>query len=66
MSYVFIKWFQDFVTGANDALNWLVSKPFANIAGLPDTIKVLTPLMLVGIGGLLIFITLAIVKWLLS
>lgn len=66
MNYIFLKWFQDFTTGASDAINWLVSKPFANVAGLPNEIKVLTPLMLVGFGGLLVFIIVAVVKWVIS
>lgn len=66
MAYTLFKWFQDFAAKGSLAFNWLVSKPFQGIQGIPTEIQNLTPLALVGLGGLLIFIAVAVVKWVLS
>ena len=63
MANTFILWLQNFLAGMTTAGAWLVSKPFSDIAGIPDTIKNLTPLGLIGLSGLIAFIVVAIVKW---
>lgn len=66
MTYTFFKWFQDFAQKGGVAFNWLISKPFSNIEGIPNDIQNITPLALVGLGGLLVFIIVAVVKWVIS
>lgn len=64
MANTFILWLQTFLTGIGQAGDWLVSKPFQD-TGI-ETLQDLTPLALIGIGGLIIFIVVAIVKWVIS
>lgn len=66
MANTFLKWVQDFIYEGQNAMEFLMSKPFANVAGMPDTIKGMTPLALIGLSGLLVFITIAVVKWVIS
>ena len=66
MANTFLLWVQDFIYSGKDAMDFLTSKPFADIAGLPSNMQNLTPLALIGLGGLLIFIIAAIVKWVIS
>lgn len=66
MADSFILWFQNFCGGISKAFVFITSKPFENIAGLPNNIANLTPLELIGIGGLMVFIVVAIVKWVIS
>ena len=63
MANTFLKWLQNFIYEGQDALEFLTSKPFSNISVLPDTLKNLTPLALIGLSGLMAFIIVAIVKW---
>lgn len=66
MTYTFFEWFQGFITGSSNAFDFLLSKPFADIKGVPTELQNITPLMLVGISGLLIFIIVAVVKWIIK
>lgn len=66
MANTFLKWLQDFIYDGQSALSFLTSKPFSSILGLPDSIKNITPLALIGLSGLLVFITIAVAKWVIS
>lgn len=66
MANSFLKWVQDFIHSGKEAMDFLTSKPFAGIPGLSSDIKNLTPLALIGLGGLLVFIIAAVVKWVIS
>lgn len=65
MATGFIKWFQDFCTNCTYAYNFLLSTPFKDLTGAPESIQNLNFLELIGFGGLAVFIGIAIVKWLL-
>lgn len=55
-------WIQDLFSGVGNAFEFLTSKPFADIPALANV----TPLSLITIGGLIIFIGIAVVKWVIS
>ena len=65
MANGFFTWIQGFLKGASEGWQWLNSKPFQNLTAFPQ-IQNLTPLALIGISGLIIFIGVAIVKWVIS
>lgn len=64
MANTLLTWFQNFCAGLSEAGAWLISTPFKD-SGI-DAIKDLTPLMLISLTGLIIFIGVAIVKWVIS
>lgn len=66
MANGFLLWFQNFLKGVNEAFNFLNTKIFANVPNIDDSLKNLTLLELIGIGGLTIFIVVALIKWLVS
>ena len=51
-----LTWFRSIVNGVGDLANWL-TQPFDLLGSS------ITPLSLVGIGGLLIFVGFAVVNW---
>ena len=61
----FLIWTQDFVKGASEGWQWLNSTPFSDLQAFP-ALASLTPLGLIGIGGLIIFVVVAVVKWVIS
>lgn len=65
MTSNFLNWVQSFVKGANEGWQWLNSKPFADLTAFP-ALASLTPLGLIGISGLIIFVGVAVVKWVVS
>ena len=56
----FISWIRDFLYGINTLFEWL-TLPLIDIGGIS-----FTPITLVSITGLTIYLTLAVVKWLIS
>lgn len=62
MGSTFFLWFQQFATNSGKAFEFLTSHPFKDIPEL----SALTPLMLISLSGLIIFIGVALVKWVLS
>ena len=66
MTYQFLKWVQGFIAKGTEAWEFLISTPFSEVQGMPDTLKNMTPLMLVGLSGLIVFIVVAVVKWIVS
>lgn len=59
-----IDWLKKFFIDVGEAFSWLTSKPFANsgITGIEN----FTPLMLITLSGLIVFVGFAIVKWVIS
>lgn len=66
MANIWIGWLRDFILGLQSAGEWLTSQPFKDIEGLPAVISNITPLALIGIGGLTAFVIVAVIKWILS
>lgn len=62
MGSTFFLWFQQFATNSGKAYEFLISHPFKDIPQLEG----LTPLALISISGLIIFIGVAVVKWVIS
>lgn len=62
MGSSFFLWFQKFATSSGEAFQFLTSHPFKDIPQLSG----LTPLMLISLSGLIVFIGVAIAKWVLS
>lgn len=57
--------FQKFLQGCDTAIEFLNSKPFDQVVGL-NALWDFTPLMLISLTGLVVFIGVAIVKWVVS
>lgn len=57
---VFLKWAQDFITGGSTLTTWILTP-----IKITESWTV-SPLLLVSIGGLIVFISLAVVFWVLS
>jgi len=55
-------WFQNLFVGTNEAFEFMTSNPFNSVPGL----ETFSPLALIGIGGLVAFIGIALVKWVIS
>lgn len=54
MSTEFLNWIQQLIMGFSTAWNWLVT---------PLNLINVAPIYLIGFGGLLVFLGVAIVKW---
>lgn len=57
-----INYFKELFSGVNKGYEFLLSTPFEDIPGMEH----FTPLMLIGFGGLALFVVIAIVKWAVS
>lgn len=66
MANTLIDWFKGLFTSSNEVFRWLVQNhPFENLKNTPfSAMAELTPLSLISLSGLLIFLVVAIVLWL--
>ena len=59
-------WIVELGRQVRDGASYLFSRPFYGVGGLPPVIQNLSVLSLITISGLIVFIGVAVVKWILS
>lgn len=59
-------WFVELGRQVKDGASYLFSRPFYGVGGLPPAIQNLSVISLITISGLIVFIGVAVIKWILS